>query len=189
MGNDGEAEDRWTVLDAQDISDEGIRALYEASDPHAWLGAARDYRALPVADAAARRGREAVRLALNAASMTTVDRLIAAARDTRDDPARHALALALRPAIMRAALLAAAPGWHITPNTGAVSRFYDADGNDITDRGGEGATFVRLVHVDLDVYMWGADIIRPPAEGYFADGGTDNPREAIRLVLAQPLPT
>ncbi|WP_256789861.1 hypothetical protein [Frankia sp. AvcI1] len=177
--------ERWGALPGTTLSDDGLRALYSASDPATWAQTIRDYRALPVADAAARRGRDAVRQALGAASMTTVDRLIAAARDTRSDPARHALALAMRPAIMKAALIDAAPGWQIDPATAMVYRLYTADGQDITDA--TTARYRRAARVDLGVYMWGvADLRYTEQQGFVCHGESDDPAEAIRLALAEP---
>ncbi len=179
---------RWAALDAP-LGTDGLRALYEAADPHTWLGVARDYRALPVADAAAHHGRNATRQALNMASMTSVDRLVAVAREIHTDPARHALALAMRPAIQRRALIEAAPGWRIEPESAMVYRIYSDDGRDITADPHATGRYRRAVRVDLGVYMWGvADLDLEADEGYVCNGETDNPTEAIRMVLAEPLP-
>ncbi|SBW22526.1 hypothetical protein FDG2_2770 [Candidatus Protofrankia californiensis] len=179
---------RWAALDVP-LGDDGLRALYEAADPHMWLGAARDYRALPVAEAAARHGRDATRQVLGMASMTSVDRLVAAARDVRADSARHALALAMRPVIQRAALIAAAPGWRIEPESGMVYRLYDQDGQDVTGNPCVAGRYRRAVRVDLGIYMYGAADLRLEAEqGFVVHGETDNPTEALRMVLAEPLP-
>lgn len=180
--------ERWGALPNPDLSDDGLRALYDASDPTTWAQTIRDYRALPVADAAARRGREAVRQALGAASMNSVDRLIAAAKDTRVDPARYALALAMRPVIMKAALIDAAPGWQIDPGTAMVYRLYDADGQDITGQADTtAARYRRAARVDLGVYMWGvADLRFAEQHGFVKHGETDDPADAVRLALAEP---
>lgn len=181
--------ERWGALPDTTLSDEGLRALYDASDPTTWAQTVRDYRALPVADAAARRGRETIRQALGVESMTSVDRLIRAARDTRADPVRYALALALRPAIMKAALLDTAPGWQIDPATAMVYRLYDADGRDISDRpdAAQTARYRRAVRVDLGVYMWGvADLRFTEEQGFVYLGDSDDPAEAVRLALAEP---
>lgn len=180
--------ERWGALPSTTLSDEGLRALYSASDPTTWAQTVRDYRALPVADAAARRGREAVRQALGAESMTSVDRLIRAARDTRADQVRHALALAVRPAIMKAALIDAAPGWQVDPATAMVYRLYDSDGRDITDHPDTSAArYRRAVRVDLGVYMWGvADLRYTEQHGFVRHGESDDPADAVRLALAEP---
>ena len=180
--------ERWGAHPNTTLSDDGLRALYDASDPTTWAQTIRDYRALPIADAAARRGRDAVRQALGAASMTSVDRLIAAAKDTRNDPARYALALAMRPAIMKAALIDAAAGWQIDPPTAMVYRLYDTDGQDITDQPDSGkARYRRAARVDLGVYMWGvADLRYAEHQGFVKHGETDDPAEAVRLALAEP---
>ncbi|WP_261568233.1 hypothetical protein [Frankia gtarii] len=165
------------------LSDQGLRALYDAGDPNRYLVAARDYRALTIADAAARRGRDAVRLALGAAAMTTVDRPIRAARETLADDARHALALTMRGPIMLGALLDAAAGWRVEPETGLVYRRYDADGTETPD-----GRYRRAVRVDMGRYYWGvADMTLSDEQGYVAHGATDDPAEALRLALAEPL--
>ncbi|WP_157491013.1 MULTISPECIES: hypothetical protein [Protofrankia] len=179
---------RWAAFDAP-LGNAGLRALYDAADPHTWLGIARDYRAIPVAEAAARNGRDAARQMIGMESMTSVDRLIRAAREVKDDPRRHALALAMRPAIQRAALLDAAPGWRVEPETGMVYRLYDADGQDVTGNPRATGRYRRHVRVDLGVYMYGvADLELQAEQGFVVHGETDSPAEAVHLVLAEPLP-
>ncbi|WP_152991609.1 hypothetical protein [Frankia sp. R43] len=122
------------------------------------------------------------------ASISGVDKAIRAARDTRDDPERLALALAMRPAIMLAALIAAAPGWRVEPETGTVARYYDAGGSDVTGRPDVTALFRRAVRVDLGAYVWGvAPVDLIPKQGVVIAGEADNPADAIRRVLATPL--
>lgn len=165
-----------------------LRAAYDAADPALWRRAVADARALDVADACARRGRETVRAELGMASISGIDKAIRAARDCRDDPERLTLALAVRPAIMRAALIAAAPSWRVEPDTGTVARYYDADGRDVTDEPGAAPVYRRAVRVDVGAYIWGVarvDLI--PKQGMVIDGEADNPVAAIRRVLAEPL--
>jgi hypothetical protein len=167
-----------------------LRAAYDAADPKIWRRAVADARALDITEAVNRRGREAVSAEL-AVHVSGVDKLLAAARDTRADPQRLSLALAVKPAIMRQALFAAAPAWRIEPTWGMVSRHYDAAGNEITDTGETGEYF-RAVRVDLGAYCYGLSTPRLRTIGkpytFVMDGQADDPAEAVRLALAEPLP-
>ncbi len=166
----------------------GLRAAYDAADPAIWRRAVADARALEVADAAARRGREAVRAELGMAVVGSVDKAVRAARDCRDDLARLALALAVRPAIMRAALLNAAAGWLVEPESGTVYRLYDADGQDVTDEVEPAAVYRRAVRVDLGSYFWGvARLDLAKLQGFVVHGEADDPADAVRRALAEPL--
>lgn len=169
-------------------ADGGLRAAYDAADPAIWRRAVADARALDVAGAAARRGREAVRADLGMAVVSSVDKAVRAARDCRDDPGRLALALAVRPAIMRAALLNAASGWLVEPEFGTVYRLYDADGRDVTDEPDVDAVYRRAIRVDLGSYFWGvARLDLSDRQGFVVHGEADDPGEAVRRVLAEPL--
>ncbi len=196
------------------LSDEGLIALYRLSDPITWAQVVRDYRALSVADTAARKGREAVRQLLGAESMTSVDRLVRAARDTRADDVRHALALALQPAIMKATLIdAAGGGWAVDPPTGMVYRLYTDDGTELTNTPGarETARYRRSVWAEAEAYKWGVTDLRVDYDSGDGDvfithredgsftiaargwmrralhGKADNPAEALRQALDEPL--
>jgi len=164
---------------------DAVRASYDAADPITWRRAVADARALDIADAAARHGREAVRIALGHADVSGVDKLIRAAKDTRTDPARLALALAIRPALLRAALINAAPGWHVDPPSGLVYRLYDADGQELADE--TAAVYRRAAFVDLGRFCWGvARVDLAGRQGRVVHGMCDDPAEAIRAVLAEP---
>lgn len=168
----------------------GQRAAYDAADPVRWRRAVADARALEVAEAVMHRGRETVRDELGLAHVSGVDRLLPVARECRADPARLALALAVKPALMRAALIDAASGWRIEPARGIVSRHYGAGGQDVTDTGDEGV-YVRAVRVDLGAYCYGLstpELREQHPRAFVMDGETDDPAEAVRLVLDRPLP-
>jgi hypothetical protein len=169
---------------------DGLRAAYDAADPKRWRRAVADARALAIADSAMRLGREGVSAKLTL-HVSGVDKAIAAARDTQADPERLSLALAMKPAIMRAALFAAAPGWRIEPRWGMISLHYDAAGLDITGSGEDGAYF-RAIRVDLGAYCYGLSTPELRAIGrpytFVMDGEVGDPAEAVRAVLARPLP-
>lgn len=169
----------------------GLRAAYLATAPETWRRAVADARALDLLDTINRHPRATVQEALELAHISSVDKLRERAQEAQADPERLSLALAVKPAIMRAALFAAAPGWRIEPRWGRVSRHYDAAGVDITDSGEDGV-FFRAVRVDLGAYCYGLSTPELRALGkpwtFVMDGQADDPAEAVRAVLASPLP-
>ncbi len=168
---------------------EEVAAVYRAADPHKWMGVAKDFRSLPVAEAAARYNRATVQDALGLEAVGGVDRCIATARDVCADQTRYALVVAIRPAILLAALLNATPGWRVEPETGTVYRLYAEDGQDVTVHPHAPGRYRRAVRVDLGVYMYGvADLHLDAEQGFVCHGETDSPAEAVRLVMAEPLP-
>lgn len=169
----------------------GLRAAYLAAAPETWRRAVADARALDLLDVIHHRPREVVRDALKLGHVSSVDKIRERAEDAQADAQRLSLALAVKPAIMRAALFAAAPGWRIEPTWGRVSRHYDAAGVDITDSGEEGVYF-RAVRVDLGAYCYGLSTPELREVGkpwtFAMDGDAADPGEAVRAVLALPLP-
>lgn len=184
--DDAEIDDAVRAVRRADLAVD--RAIERARELQRHAG---DRRALAIARLVDVAGRDGAARLLGV-SVKAIDKATTRARGMQMGPTIQKIGpetIAMRKALIEAA--AETGLWRVEQEWGTISRHYDADGNDITDHYDADGAYIRAARVDMGAYCYGVsspELRAHAPRAFVEDGQADDPAEAVRLLLAEPVP-